>query len=295
MVSRRNRWKFGLKLRRKVVVTGSLAMASRHAHWEVCGEREVCEAGNGRGRGRRPRVRVDELRMNFYKDSCPKAEDIVKKITWSRIANNPGLSAKLLRMHYHDCFVTSKKPKWEVRTGRKDGRVSLASQVSGNLPSPFANFSGLMQVFTNKGLDKHDLVTLSAAHTVGVAHCGIFSRRLYNFTGNGDADPSLDATYADFLRSKCPNPADPSITVEMDPQSSLSFDKSYFTIVLQNKGLFISDAALLTDPIALNTLKRFQETNAFFSEFSDVMMRMGAMEVLTGNEGEIRKKCSIVN
>ncbi|TXG71816.1 hypothetical protein EZV62_000395 [Acer yangbiense] len=324
----------------------------------VCGVFRVCDAGNGRGR--RPRVRVGELRMNFYKKSCPVAEGIVKKITWSRIASNPGLSAKLLRMHYHDCFVTgcdasilldtvdstspaekeavpnrslfgfdvieeikteiekvcpgvvscadilslsardavsfhSNKPKWEVHTGRKDGRVSLASQVSGNLPSPFANFSGLMQVFTNKGLDEHDLVTLSAAHTVGVAHCGIFSRRLYNFTGKGDADPSLNAKYANFLRSKCPNPADPSITVEMDPQSSLSFDKSYFTIVLQNKGLFTSDAALLTDPIALKTLKRFQKTNAFFSEFSNVMMRMGAMNVLTGNEGEIRKKCSIVN
>lgn len=50
---------------------------------------------------------------------------------------------------------------WDVLTGRKDGRVSLASEVIGNLPSPFANFTVLQQNFANKGLDVKDLVTLS--------------------------------------------------------------------------------------------------------------------------------------
>ncbi|KAF9596470.1 hypothetical protein IFM89_012175 [Coptis chinensis] len=70
-------------------------------------------------------------------------------------------------------------------------------------------------------LNVKDLVALSGAHTIGKVHCGAFSKRLFNFTGNRDADPSLDTRYANFLRTKCPNPSDPATTVEMDPRSSL--------------------------------------------------------------------------
>jgi peroxidase len=35
--------------------------------------------------------------------------------------------------------------------------------------------------------------------------------------------------------------------------------------------------------------------NKFFTEFSQSMKRMGAIEVLTGLNGEIRRKCSVVN
>lgn len=48
---------------------------------------------------------LDGLRKNFYKNSCPQAEKRVREIVWSKAQNNPSLGAKLLRMHYHDCFV----------------------------------------------------------------------------------------------------------------------------------------------------------------------------------------------
>lgn len=46
-----------------------------------------------------------ELSKNFYKDTCPLAEDIVRDIIWKRVASNSTLPAKFLRMHFHDCFV----------------------------------------------------------------------------------------------------------------------------------------------------------------------------------------------
>lgn len=133
------------------------------------------------------------------------------------------------------------------------------------------------------------------AHTIGVAHCGAFSRRLYNFTGNGDTDPSLDPTYAASLKSQCPNPASASITVEMDPQSSESFDTQYFTILKQNKGLFQSDAALITNRASAKIVDSLLNPASFFSEFGKSMKNMGEIEVLTGNAGEIRTNCRIVN
>ena len=59
----------------------------------VYGVVRVCEAAD------------DGLRKNFYKNSCPKAEQLVRDITWRKAQSDDKLGAKLLRMHYHDCFV----------------------------------------------------------------------------------------------------------------------------------------------------------------------------------------------
>lgn len=133
------------------------------------------------------------------------------------------------------------------------------------------------------------------AHTIGVGHCIVISNRLYNFTGKGDQDPSLDPAYAKLLKTKCPNPNDFTTTVEMDPGSFQNFDSNYYTILLRNKGLFQSDAALLTNRQARNTVKALVSRTNFFIQFAQSMKRMGAIEVLTGTAGEIRKQCWKVN
>ncbi|KAK6278669.1 hypothetical protein POUND7_018936 [Theobroma cacao] len=232
---------------------------------------------------------------NFYETSCPLAEHIVQSITWTYVASNFTLPAKFLRMHFHDCFVRFGKPLWEVPTGRRDGTISRASEALANIPSPFFNFTTLKQSFANKGLTVQDLVVLSGGHTIGVGHCNFFSNRLYNFTGKGDADPSLNSTYADFLKTKCQSLSDNTTIVEMDPGSSLSFDNNYFTILKQNEGLFQSDAALLTDQGSSNIVDEMLNSKTFFTEFRQSMVRMGTIEVLTGSAGEIRKKCTVIN
>jgi len=133
------------------------------------------------------------------------------------------------------------------------------------------------------------------AHTIGVGHCNLFSNRLFNFTGKGDQDPALNPTYANFLKTKCQGLSDTTTTVEMDPNSSTTFDNDYYPVLLQNKGLFTSDAALLTTKQSRNIVNELVSQNKFFTEFSQSMKRMGAIEVLTGSNGQIRRKCSVVN
>ena len=48
---------------------------------------------------------------------------------------------------------------WKVPTGRRDGRVSLASDVN-NLPGPRDSVEVQKQKFADKGLNDQDLVTL---------------------------------------------------------------------------------------------------------------------------------------
>ncbi|XP_010250084.1 PREDICTED: peroxidase 3-like [Nelumbo nucifera] len=186
-----------------------------------------------------------------------------------------------------------KKPMWKVLTGRRDGRVSIAKEAVDNLPPPSFNFAELVKNFASKGLDVHDLVVLSGAHTIGQAHCESFFKRLHK--NHGGAEKSLDPKYAAFLASQCPNLSNKTTQVDMDPQSAESFDNHYYVNLKQHKGLFHSDAALLTNKKSEKIVNKLLDQKAFFKAFAHSMKKMGAIEVLTGNSGEVRKKCTVVN
>ncbi|RWV77661.1 hypothetical protein GW17_00061481 [Ensete ventricosum] len=139
---------------------------------------------------------------------------------------------------------------------------------------------------------------LNRAHTIGVAHCESFSDRLYNFTGNGDQDPSLDGFYATNLKkNKCRDATDETTLVEMDPGSFRTFDVGYYRNVLKRRGLFESDAALTTDAAAKAAIVNLVESppQTFFAGFAMSMEKMGSIGVKTGSSGEIRRNCGVIN
>ncbi|XP_031131504.1 peroxidase 2 [Ipomoea triloba] len=204
--------------------------------------------------------------------------------------------ADILALVARDAVTMINGPYWAVPLGRRDGVVSLSSEALNSLPAPFANISDLKSTFGALGLSVKDLAVLSGGHTIGISHCPPFSDRLYNFTGNGDTDPSMDQRYIQQLKTKCP-PADVTTTVEMDPGSSRIFNTGYFTAVSARKGLFQSDAALLNDAETKAYVQ--QQTNSatstFLKDFAASMVKMGQIGVLTGKAGEIRKNCALRN
>lgn len=223
---------------------------------------------------------IDEAKSEL-EEICPgvvSCADIVALVARDAVvaANNAGVS-------------------WPVKTGRRDGRVSNVSEVLSNIPSPFFNFSQLNAFFAAKGLSVEDLVVLSGGHTIGVGLCNFFSNRLYNFTGKSDMDPSLDKSYAQELKTKFTSLADNTTTVPMDPGSSLNFDKHYYSTLESNRGLFQSDAALLTDSTSKSIAEKQLKGDNFIQNFKISIQRMGSIGVLTGSAGEIRKRCAFVN
>ncbi|CAA3027596.1 peroxidase 3-like [Olea europaea subsp. europaea] len=205
--------------------------------------------------------------------------------------------ADIISLTARDAIVVTGGPFWRVPTGRRDGVISNASEALAQIPPPFGNFTTLQTLFANKGLNLEDLVVLSGAHTIGIAHCPSFTTRLYNFTGMGGQDPSLDSEYAANLKANKCKSINATTQVEMDPGSFRTFDLSYYKLVLKRRGLFQSDAALLTSSTTRSFITQIVEGSLgnFYTEFAKSMEKMNRIDVKTGSTGEIRKQCAFVN
>ncbi|KAI3829359.1 hypothetical protein L1987_03479 [Smallanthus sonchifolius] len=206
--------------------------------------------------------------------------------------------ADIVALVARDVTVVTKGPFWEVETGRRDGKVSLFSDpinpVTG-LPRFTANITVLKESFALRGLSTKDLVVLSGGHTIGMSHCSSFESRLYNFTGKGDTDPTMDQNYIARLKLKC-KPRDQTTLAELDPGSFKTFDDSYYKLVTKRRGLLQSDAALLNDPETRAYLDQAtSHGSTFFKDFGVSMVKMGRIGVLTGSKGEVRKLCTKTN
>ncbi|KAG4165783.1 hypothetical protein ERO13_A13G092000v2 [Gossypium hirsutum] len=215
-------------------------------------------------------------------------------------AECPGVvsCADILALVARDSVLTTGGPFWNVPTGRRDGVISNITEANANIPSPFHNFTTLLTLFSNQGLNLTDLVLLSGGHTIGISHCPAVSRRLYNSTGAGGIDPTMDSEYAENLKAnKCKTASDNTTILEMDPGSRKTFDLSYYSLLLKRRGLFQSDAALTTDSTSLAFINQLLTSSPqfFFDEFAKAMEKMGRVNVKTGSEGQIRKQCALVN
>lgn len=226
------------------------------------------------------------------------------------------------------CRSQSGGPGWGVLLGRLDGKTSDFNG-SLNLPAPTDNLTVLRQKFAALNLNDVDLVALSGTritspansisvlpscppelttttimrnaggHTFGRVQCQFVTDRLYNFSGTGKPDPTLDAGYRRALAKSCPRRGGNSSALnDLDPTTPDAFDKNYFANIEVNRGFLQSDQELLSTPGAptaaiVNSFAISQK--AFFKSFARSMVNMGNIQPLTGSQGEVRKSCRFVN
>ncbi|KAA8536701.1 hypothetical protein F0562_029179 [Nyssa sinensis] len=188
---------------------------------------------------------------------------------------------------------------YAVPSGRRDGRVSLKDEPFQNLPPPTFNAKELEQSFARKGLTLDEMVTLSGAHSIGVSHCSSFSNRLYS-NATHPQDPSMDPIFARNLKAKCPPPSNDEAgsdpTVPLDVLTPNRLDNKYYMDLKNRHGLLTSDQTLLTSPSTAGIVRNnARHGAAWANKFAAAMVRMGFIDVLTGNQGEIRKNCRVVN
>ncbi|KAK6163526.1 hypothetical protein DH2020_000390 [Rehmannia glutinosa] len=203
--------------------------------------------------------------------------------------------ADIIVMATRDAVALGRGGWYIVQTGRRDGTVSLAKNV--DLPSPSISVSDSIKAFAKKGLDATDMVYLLGGHTVGVTHCSLIMDRLYNFQNTGKPDPTMDSSLLTTLRQRCPQNASVDNTVNLDqnPLSSMTVDNSYYRQIVMNRGILKFDQELALDPLSKPTVGAIANGFDFSTRFGQAMIKLGAVDVLTGKQGEIRSSCRTIN
>lgn len=140
-----------------------------------------------------------------------------------------------------------------------------------------------------------------------MAHCSLFQDRLYNFNNTGRPDPTMDPSLAFFLRLKCPQTSTFDNTVNLDqggstfgllgqPTSNI-VDNSFYKQIASHRGVLQIDQALALNQLTKNTVTKvaFSSNDYFLGQFHQAMVKLGAVQVLTDAQGEIRKSCRAIN
>ncbi|GAA0167990.1 peroxidase [Lithospermum erythrorhizon] len=73
-----------------------------------------------------------QLAFDFYYESCPAAEKIVRRIVEIAVAKDPRMAASVLRLHFHDCFVMGCDASLLLDS---NGDISSEKQAGPNLNS----------------------------------------------------------------------------------------------------------------------------------------------------------------
>ncbi|KQK07966.1 peroxidase 47-like [Brachypodium distachyon] len=194
------------------------------------------------------------------------------------------------------CYVLSgEKIKYDVDgPGSHKDAVASSKADAAALPSPFASFSDLVANFKLKGFTARDVVVLSGAHAVGLAHRPAFEARLtapaaeidpaYRNDVNVTSNASPSKTAHNNVRDLGKAEAEPGV-----------LDNNYYAANLAKKVLFGSDFALTTDGAAMTNMTAYKNNAAtWYPLFEDAMARLSRLPPL-GTTGGPRAKCNTPN
>lgn len=123
-----------------------------------------------------------------------------------------------------------------------------------------------------------------------------FQDRLYE--GTSQFDPNMDPKLREQLKPTCPEgiTANNFTFLDQNPESSNIVDNSFFDQILKQRGILPIDQALARDRLTRRFVLQFAQNPALFNaKLVSSMIKLQAVDVLTGDEGEIRKVCSRVN
>lgn len=113
----------------------------------------------------------------------------------------------------------------------------------------------------------------------------------------------MNSSFVKILKKVCPSPStsetsslDNDPTVFLDQGTSFLIDNSYYKQLGMGKGVLQFDQELTRSKTTKSTVTSLATSGADFrTKFAAAMIKMGNIGVLTGNKGEIRSRCRVVN
>ncbi|KAH7420432.1 hypothetical protein KP509_13G007500 [Ceratopteris richardii] len=219
--------------------------------------------------------------------------DIIDNAKQQVEAQCPGTvsCADILAMVARDAVAFAGGPDIRIPLGRLDGFDTSANLAQSTLPPPSSSADNVLALFGGMGMDPEESVAILGSHTLGVAHCTNFADRLYPVP-----DPRLTVLMASALQARCPAGAfSNDATANLDT-SAVTFDNSYFSNLVNGRGLLDVDANLATDPATASIVLNFANNqDAFFAAFSSAFVKLTSFRVLSGPQGEVRLNCHFSN
>ncbi|EMS60222.1 Peroxidase 72 [Triticum urartu] len=241
---------------------------------------------------------VSEKRSNPNKDSA-RGFEVVDEIKAALEAACPRTvsCADVLALAARDSTVMTGGPGWMVPLGRRDSLGASIQGSNNDIPAPNNTLPTIITKFKLQGLDIVDLVALLGSHTIGDSRCTSFRQRLYNQTGKGLPDSTLDPAAAAVLRPRCPRSGGDQNLFFLDHVTPFKFDNQYYKNLLVHQGLLSSDEVLFTgSPATAELVKLYAASqDIFFQHFAQSMVNMGNISPITGRNGQIRSNCRRVN
>ncbi|KQK07967.1 peroxidase 30-like [Brachypodium distachyon] len=177
----------------------------------------------------------------------------------------------------------------------KDTNASSMADA-GALPGPTASFANLAANFNGKGFTPRDVVVLSGAHAVGLAHRPNFEARL---TANANEISQKYRNDVNVISNASPNKTAHNNVRDLDKAETEPgvLDNNYYAANLGKKVLFSSDFALTTDGAALNNMTNFKnDATMWFRLFEDAMARLSRLPAQGADVLQVpRIKCNAPN
>jgi peroxidase len=217
--------------------------------------------------------------------------DTIKSALNTVCLGNVVSCADIVAVAARDSIVALGGTSYDVLLGRRDATTASIDDANNDIPTPFMDLPALLANFESHGLSLHDLVVLSGGHTLGYSRCLFYRSRLYNETD------TLDPAYAASLDERCPASGDDDALSALD-DTPTTVDSDYYQGLMQGRALLHSDQQLYQGGggDADDLVKYYGENpSKFWEDFGAAMVKMGNLSPLTGDEGEVRENCRVVN
>ncbi|XP_010683544.2 peroxidase 5 [Beta vulgaris subsp. vulgaris] len=209
--------------------------------------------------------------------------------------------ADILAYAARDVVMLSGSPKYEVPAGRRDSFCSDGT-LAGALPKANDTLATLQKGFAARGLTLEDMVVLEGSHSIGQTRCLNTIADTGSMTRLLDVESLVDKPFQSMIKQKfCPESQKRvfwNLTAPLTPEKpdNSAWGNSFYQLILKGKSLLPSDIALAVDPSTKEMVERFAYDNANWQNvFNEAMIKLGKVNVLTGDQGEIRRQCGWIN
>ncbi|KAL9268367.1 Peroxidase 71-like protein [Drosera capensis] len=223
--------------------------------------------------------------------------------------------ADVLAFAARDSIVLLGNPSYAVPAGRRDSLTSKMEDAAA-LPGPNMNAANQVQAMADRGFNVSEVVVLLGSHGVGRAHCfNSIADPKFVFVSpvQSVVIPLLDKGYErSVLYKHCRGIVSLNDTgrlmlesiVPLDPTNAATRKKhivgawgaQYYKNIMNGKEPLASDLAFAVNGATREFVYRYAVNPKKWAEhFNAAMIKLSTLNPLTGNQGNIRKVCGVLN